>query len=39
MQFYNVRLLGSLAAFVLLGVNAGQAQFPAASPSSLPLLI
>ena len=29
MQFYNVRLLGSLAAFVLLGVNAGQAQSPA----------
>jgi hypothetical protein len=26
MQFYNVRFLGSLAAFVLLGVNAGQAQ-------------
>jgi hypothetical protein len=29
MQFYNVRLLGSLAAFALLGVNTGQAQTPA----------
>jgi len=29
MQFYNVRLLGSLAAFALLAVNAGQAQTPA----------
>ena len=26
MQFYNARFLGSLAAFVLIGVNAGQAQ-------------
>src|SRR6266478_10175448 len=29
MQFYNVRLLGSLAAFALVGVNPGQAQTPA----------
>ena len=32
MQFHNVRLLGSLAAFVLLGVNAGQAQSSGSMP-------
>ena len=32
MQFYNVRLLGSLAAFALLGVNAGQAQSSGSMP-------
>jgi len=32
MQFSNVRFLGSLAAFVLLGVNAGQAQSSGSMP-------
>jgi hypothetical protein len=35
MRFYNLRFLGSLAVFALLGVNAGQAQSSSSVPASV----
>jgi hypothetical protein len=35
MHFHNVRFLGSLAAFALLGVNAGQAQSTGPIPANI----